>query len=243
MGTNQHDSEPSVKAVFFDLDGTLLDHVLAEQRAAQVFYAKYSSILRASTIETFVREWEAASERHMDQFLRGNVSFEDQRRRRISDVALHPVSQEEADRIFSDYLEAYEANWTLFPEVLDVLEALGSRGFRMGVITNGDAAQQKSKLQTLGLAQFFEHILISGALGISKPNKEIFQAAADLMRCETLECTHIGDSFENDVNGAMATGMQAVWLDRGGRGTPSGERAGYVRIRGLRELLDLAWLQ
>ena len=243
MGTNQHDSEPSIKDVFFDLDGTLLDHVLAEQRAAQVFYEKHSSILRASTLEASVKDWETASEKHMEQFLIGNISFEGQRRRRIGDVVSHPVSHEEADRIFSDYLAAYEANWTLFPEVRDVLAALGSRGVRMGVITNGDAAQQRSKLRTLDLAQFFEHTLISGELGLAKPGREVFQTAADRMGCSTRECVHIGDSFENDVNGAIGAGMRAVWLDREGRGTPSGERAGYVRIRDLRELLDFAWLQ
>ena len=68
MGTNQHDSEPSIKAVFFDLDGTLLDHVLAEQRAAQVFYEKHSSILRASTLEASAKDWETASEKHMERF-------------------------------------------------------------------------------------------------------------------------------------------------------------------------------
>lgn len=243
MGTNQHDSEPSVKAVFFDLDGTLLDHVLAEQRAAQIFYEKHSSILRTSTLEAFVKDWETASEKHMDQFLRGNVSFEEQRRRRIGDVMSHLVSHEEAERIFSDYLDAYEAHWTLFPEALDVLESLGSRGFRMGVITNGDAAQQKSKLHLLGLGQFFEHLLISGELGISKPNKEIFQAAAGLMGCGIAECIHVGDSFENDVNGALAAGMQAVWLDREGRGTPLAGGVGYARIRDLREVLGFDWLQ
>ena len=179
----------------------------------------------------------------MEQFLIGNISFEEQRRRRIGDVVSHPVSHEEADRIFSDYLAAYEANWTLFPEVRDVLAALGSRGVRMGVITNGDAAQQRSKLRTLDLAQFFEHTLISGELGLAKPGREVFQTAADRMGCSTRECVHIGDSFENDVNGAIGAGMRAVWLDREGRGTPSGERAGYVRIRDLRELLDFAWLQ
>ena len=243
MGTNQHDSGPSVKAVFFDLDGTLLDHVLAEQRAAQIFYEKHSSILRASTLEAFVKDWETASEKHMDQFLRGNVSFEEQRRRRIGDVMSHLVSHEEAERIFSNYLDAYEAHWTLFPEALDVLAALSSRGVRMSIITNGDAVQQKSKLQMLGLVQFFEYILISGELGLAKPGREIFQTAADRMGCSTQECVHIGDSFENDVNGAMGAGMRAVWLDREGRGTPLAGGIGYARIRDLRELLSFEWLQ
>ena len=188
MASGTNSSGPSVKAVFFVLDGTLLDHVLAEKRAAQVFYEKHCSILRASTLEAFAKEWETASETHMAQFLRGNVSFKEQRRRRISDVALHPFSHEGADRTFSDSLAAYEANWTLFLEVRGVLAVLGGRGFRMGVITNGDAAQQKSKPQTPDLAQFFAHTLISGDLGHAKPGTEKFQAAAERMGCGTAEC-------------------------------------------------------
>ena len=95
MASGTNSSGPSVKAVFFGLDGTLLDHMLAEKRAAQVFYEKHCSILRASTLKAFAKEWETASETHIAQFLHGNVSFNEQRRRRISDVACIPSAMKE----------------------------------------------------------------------------------------------------------------------------------------------------
>jgi putative hydrolase of the HAD superfamily len=241
MGTGQNASRLTVKAVFFDLDGTLVDHVLAEKRAAQIFYEKHRSSLRPPTYETFVREWETASEKHMEQFLCGNIGFQEQRQRRIRDVVLQPVSPEEADHIFADYLEAYEANWTIFPEVRDVLATLRHRGVRMGVITNGDAAQQKRKLETTDLSRFFEHAFISGKLGFSKPDSMIFQNAAEGMGCKVEECIHIGDSFGNDVNGALAAGMRAVWLDREGQEPPVGE-GHCTHVHDLREILGARWL-
>ncbi len=242
MDIGRPESNSNSKAVFFDLDGTLVDHDRAEERGARVFFEMHHLILKSSTFKEFWTEWREASERHMEQFLRGGISFPEQRRRRIREVALQPVTPDEADRLFSDYVEAYEAEWTIFEDVLEVLAALETRGFRMGVISNGDADQQRAKLARMDLARFFDHVLVSGDTGFGKPGRSIFETAAARMGRAVEDCVHIGDSFENDIVGAASAGMKAVWINRAGYEPRNLEAATFCPVRDLREILDFAWL-
>lgn len=135
--------------ICFDLDDTLLDHSSAE-RAAALHFAEVLKLSPSGT--AFVERWREVAQRHMAAFLRGDVSFQEQRRRRIRELI--PVGADsEADALFEVYLEAYEANWRLFADVEPCLTALSTH--RLGVITNGSRAQQLEKVQALGVAQFF----------------------------------------------------------------------------------------
>ena len=123
-----------MRAIFFDLDGTLVNHELAEQQAAALFYQRHSSSVREASVKAFVRTWQSASEWYMEQYLKGQITFQEQSRRRIREVVLQPVTPEEADTLFADYLEAYELSWRVFPDVHEVLAVLRTRGLPMDVI-------------------------------------------------------------------------------------------------------------
>ena len=228
-----------MRAIFFDLDGTLVNHELAEQPAAALFYQRHSSSVREASVKAFVRTWQSASEWYMEQYLKGQITFQEQSRRRIREVVLQPVTPEEADTLFADYLEAYELSWRVFPDVHEVLAVLRTRGLPMDVISNGHAEQQSRKRKNIDLLQFFKHVLVSGDVGVAKPDPAIFQMAADLMGCSSTECIHVEDSFTLDVRGALGAGMRAVWLDRSGQEEPKEGADSYTHIRNLRELVEL----
>ncbi len=125
--------------ICFDLDDTLLDHGGAEEAAAQHFGEVFEERL-SEFGKAFVRVWRATAERHMAVFLRGEISFQEQRRRRVRELLSTDLTEGEADALFRVYLEAYEANWRLFADVEDGLAVLGAH--RLGIITNGSRAQQ-----------------------------------------------------------------------------------------------------
>ena len=52
--------------------------------------------------------------------------------------------------------------------------------------------------------------------GASKPDPAIFEYALELAGCSAARALHVGDSLEEDVNGARAAGIEAVWLNRAG---------------------------
>ena len=228
------------KALFFDLDDTLLNHTLAEELGAALFFKNNASTFRAQTTESFVYHWLNASKRYMEQFLEGKLSFFEQRRRRCQEVAKGELTSAEADSLFEDYLKAYEANWNTFDDVSGVLRTLRSTGLILGIISNGNTAQQMKKLATTGLSEYFDIVLISEAIDVAKPDKRVFQIAANRAGCRIEQCIYVGDSLEVDFDGASAAGMCGVWLNRTRQTTPSRDEGSIFQIYDLAELLSLA---
>ncbi len=213
--------------IFFDLDGTLLDHDAAERRGAQAFAAAFG--LEESG---FVQRWREASERYMDRFLAGEIDFAEQRRLRVQEVLGRELSGTEAAEIFGVYLDAYESAWRLYPDVLPCLEGL--EGTRLGVITNGDRRQQLKKLEATSILEKFTLVVTSEDAGVAKPNPAIFACACDRAGVPPESCTYIGDRLDTDAQAASRAGLRGIWLDR----TASDTEAPEVEvIRSLSELL------
>lgn len=230
----------SIAALFFDLDGTLMDHKGAAEAAVVRLLARYR--LDGPSRETAVDLWHQLNEDYIGRYLAGAMSFAEQRRARVRDFFEHfgfSCSPQEADEAFSFYLGYYEQGWGPFPDAIPTLDALG--GLRKGVITNGDAEQQRKKLKVLGLTQHFETLVISGEVGVSKPDSEIFREACARIRLEPSSCAYVGDKLEHDALAAREAGMLGIWLNReraGSRGSPLPEHR-FIVVEELTELASL----
>ncbi len=102
-------------------------------------------------------------------------------------------------------------NFELFEDVLPVLEELRAAGLRIGVVSNG----------IRDLTAFVAHhrldvdaIVDSRTHGRVKPHPTIFQAALDVLGVAAADAVMVGDSLEEDVEGARALGMRAILVDR-----------------------------
>jgi HAD superfamily hydrolase (TIGR01549 family) len=105
-------------------------------------------------------------------------------------------------------------NFTLFEDALPVLEDLRGRGLKIGLVSNG----------ARDLEEFAAHhalevdaMIGSRSHGRIKPDPSIFVAALAALEVEAEEAAMVGDSFEDDIEGARALGMRAILLDREGR--------------------------
>ncbi len=193
--------------IFFDLDGTLLDHDAAERRGVQTFAAAFG--LDESG---FVTTWREASERYMDRFLAGEIGFAEQRRLRLQELLGRALSNDEAVAIFGVYLDAYESAWRLYPDVLPCLEGLA--GTKLGVITNGHREQQLKKLEATAIIAHFALVVTSEDAGAAKPDPDIFATACDRAGVPPAACTYIGDRLDTDARAAARAGLRGIWLDR-----------------------------
>ncbi|MYD36221.1 MAG: HAD family hydrolase [Dehalococcoidia bacterium] len=234
--------DPGRPALFFDLDGTLLDHERAEEHGAQLFFETHSKDLLAETTEEFVLHWAAASKKFFPQFVAGTLTFAEQRQLRCREVASRPMSEQEAERLFQDYLAKYEASWVLFGDVVESLETLRRRGFCMGIISNGNLAQQLRKLEALELGAYFGAIIVSDTAGVAKPAPQIFEIAAARFNRSVDQCIHVGDSLTEDLYGAAAAGMSAVWLNRSEDAKTFKESKSLHQVNDLAGLLQLSLL-
>ncbi len=120
--------------------------------------------------------------------------------------------------------------YTLFDDVIEVLESLRARGFQLAVISNF-ADTLPHILETKGIAKYFSEIVVSTEVGMEKPNPEIFRYALRKLGRKPEEALYIGDHELNDVWAPKQAGIDAIRI----------LRYDYMRgdgISSLRELLE-----
>lgn len=198
----------------FDIDGTLLDHEGAVIKGIKEIYEQY---FRGSSkaLKDFINLWAEEHDKYIQRYLDGKISFEEQRILRLKGVFERmgeEIDEETARRYFEFYLDAYQRGWKLYSDVEPCLKGLD--GYRLGVLSNGDSDQQRKKLRETGLSEYFEEVVISGDLGISKPDKRIFEEMIELMGVEPPEILYIGDDYEADFLGAYDAGINPCLIDR-----------------------------
>lgn len=143
---------------------------------------------------------------------------------------------------FTEYFEElYETFqrpevWQVFPDVSSCLDELGDRGVPLGVVSNWDS-RLHAVLRGLGLAEKFRFVLTSAEFGEEKPHPSIFREAARRLGLAPENILHVGDLVCEDVEGPLAAGMKALWIDREGRA--SKPRAFPCRAKDLDEVLQI----
>lgn len=83
-----------------------------------------------------------------------------------------------------------------------------------------------------------EHILISGEIGIAKPDAEIFEAELGRVGLQKEDVCYVGDSFENDIAWAKGAGWKAVWYNHRGHEATGDVMPDYI-VRTEKELIVL----
>ena len=106
--------------------------------------------------------------------------------------------------------------WGLFSDVEGALRELADEGYRLGVVSNWDHTLHVV-LQNLGIRDSFDFVIASLEFGAEKPDPAIFHEALRLGGVKASEAVHVGDSFEDDYQGAERAGLKALFLDRNGR--------------------------
>ena len=219
-----------MRAVLFDLDGTLMDHDAARVAAIGAHLPELPAL---------ADEWRRLEAIHYDEYASGCCSFQEQRRRRVRGIHVAGGRPEPADAAcdawFAAYLERYRAGWAAFDDVLPALAALAQAlpDAALGIVTNGEGEPQRAKLAAIGLAERFPVVVASAEVGMAKPDPGIFLHACERLGVEPPAAAHVGDRLDLDAHGAASAGLRGIWLDRAGSGAAPD---GIVRILGLREL-------
>ena len=125
----------------------------------------------------------------------------------------------------------------LFPESLAVLDALGGTR-RLAMLTNGAPRIQRGKIEALDLERHFDAVVISGDVGIGKPDPRLFARVIDRLGVPADGAVMVGNSLAKDVGGAQAAGLRGVWINRAGA-DPNAAVRPDAEIRSLAELPDV----
>lgn len=127
----------------------------------------------------------------------------------------------------------------LFDDARALLTWLSKRRLRLALITNGASDSQREALRVLGIEDRFRAAVISGEVGIAKPEPAVFDIALETLGVAREHVWHVGDDLLADVAGAEAAGLTAVWLNRGGLPWKEGASRPDHEIRALVELSRL----
>ncbi len=220
--------ERPIRAVLFDVDFTLAKpgpdlgpdgyRILGERFGLALDPSRYDEA-RAAAIETLVRHPELEHDEEVW------VAFTERIIRGMGGEA------ETAYECAVEMTRAWEqaANFELYDDVLPVLAELRRLGPKIGLVSNTGR----------DLDTFVAHheldvdaAISSRVHGKTKPHASIFRAMLDRLGVEATEAAMVGDSLEDDVEGARALGMRAFLVDREDRHPEWGED----RLRDLREL-------
>jgi putative hydrolase of the HAD superfamily len=111
---------------------------------------------------------------------------------------------------------AHADAWEVYPEVPGVLARLLRAGVRLAATSNFDPRLPRL-LADSGLGEHLEVVVTSSEIGVEKPHRAIFAALLARLQLPAAAVVHVGDSRREDVEGALAVGMRALWLRRDGR--------------------------
>jgi putative hydrolase of the HAD superfamily len=214
----------NVCAVTFDVGGTLLEpwpsvgHVYAKTAARHGIRGVSAEILN----QRFAAAW-----RRMENFNYSRVEWEELVDATFQGLTDAPPSQTFFGELY-DYF-AQSAAWRVFDDVLPALDALASRGLKLGVISNWDE-RVRPLLQQFKLADYFDAVIVSCEVGFPKPSPVIFEHASVKLALPPEAILHVGDSAEVDVEGARNAGLQTLELRREIREPGNGQIQGLCEI-------------
>ena len=231
------------RAVVFDLGGTLVQWPDWEDGAA----AKWSRAFDAwratdecitAPRDDFVAAMRASEKAHWERVEREQWSGppaglvrDGFRRLRLS------VGERAVLAVLDGYARAVAGWCTVFADTRDTLATLRARGYRLGLLSNTwwAAEWHNADLAAHGLADLLDALVYTSDLERSKPHPSAFREIASRLDVDPEACAMIGDRQIDDVSGARAVGMRAIWR-RNDSGFPTSDVVPDAIVDTLAEL-------
>jgi putative hydrolase of the HAD superfamily len=198
--------------VFFDLDHTLWDF---DQNSGLAFQQVFQKFNIEVALKEFLEIYEPINFDYWKAFREERVTKEQLRRGRLIDTfstlkIRYPLAV--IDAMSVSYIDELPANNHLLPGAAEVLEYLHPK-YKLHIITNGFQEVQNIKLNKSNIAHYFETVTSSEEVGVKKPNPLVFQRALIKANTSAAQSIMIGDTFEADILGAEAVGMQSLFYN------------------------------
>lgn len=203
------------KHVFFDLDHTLWDTNRNAGESLEEIYVELNLALKGiASLAEFLKCYYSHNERLWGLWAENKIGPDALRTNRfihtlaefnIDDVKL-------AEQMASIFLARTPYKKHILPGAVEVLKYLKGK-YTLSIITNGFKDSQIIKLRESGIHTYFERIIISEEVGFNKPDPAIFFHAMHAEKLSCKQCVMIGDSFEADIAGAFAAGIDQVHLN------------------------------
>ncbi|XP_013875331.1 N-acylneuraminate-9-phosphatase [Austrofundulus limnaeus] len=206
----------AVKAVFFDLDNTLIETSKAGGAALQ----KTSELLKTE-LDLDDASIQTISEKFKQKLLHeqkdGSVgTIDDLRVRHWEESIAETLGRRAPPSLASQCYFLWKNSrlqvLCLSPEVRRLLKRLRGR-YKLLLLTNGEAQTQREKLEAVRCEELFHAVVVGGEYPEQKPSPSIFRTCFHLLGVEPQDCVMVGDSLDTDIQGGVSAGVRAtVWI-------------------------------
>lgn len=203
----------TIRAVLFDLDNTLTHRDLSVQAFIRHLGQSYAADLAHVNVEKMtqiVRRIDNGGYPKKEHLTHPSIGASVAYALLQELEWINPPSLEELSTF---WFEQFGLCAVAMPQAQELLTQLKNKGYQLGIISNGGHDTRLNILKGLGFTHYFDEIISSSLVGVSKPNPEIFHLTANKLGVAPEHCVYIGDHPINDIQGASAAGMRAVWIE------------------------------
>lgn len=190
-----------VKAIIFDLEGTLLDRKKSRDKFIEEQYERFHDYLVRVQASDYRNKF---------------IELDDDEDHDKPDVYKEIIKQFNVDRLsWKDLFHDFEMHFYryVFPfyDTTYTLKKLKKAGYKIGVIANGKSSIKHYRVYALGIEDYVNHLSTSEAVGFRKPHPRIYEDMIEKLNVDPSEVIYVGDDALNDVAPARAMGMISVW--------------------------------
>ena len=187
--------------VLFNLDGTLLDRVGSLR--------DFASWQARGMLRTCILDENEFCNRFIELDANGSV-WKDQVYARI--VEEFNISGWSVSELVTSYELCFCGFCKLVPNASFALKYLHENGYKLGLVSNGKSPFQERNFNALGVKGFFGSVVVSEAVGLRKPDPEIFALACDDLDASPENVIFVGDNPVADIQGANNLGMYTIYI-------------------------------
>ncbi len=225
-----------VKAILFDMDGTLIKHTWQYEEITSALFDRFAGALSPLTRTEFYEVFWAKNVDMWYMMIDGAVDGDTaQRYSYINTLRALGQAPALADEMVATWVSLVLDEASPFDDTFSVLDTLRRR-YTLGIVTNGFSTMQRAKINHYQLDDHVDFSMVSEEVGFHKPDARIFEAA--LRQAGNIaphQAVFIGDNLDTDISGAVNSGIQPVWVQGNAGEHPP---AGVATIRRLTELLS-----
>lgn len=190
-----------MKAVLFDLNGTLLDRETSIEKFIAAQYDRLTDHLSHITKKDYMT-------RFIELDCNGHVWKDKVYQTLATEFAIVGMSWQ---ALLEDYDTQFQFHCVPFSFLHETLDLLKQQGYKLGIVTNGLGPFQSRTIAGLGIHNYFNTILISEIERVRKPQPEIFQSVMERLGVSDDNSVFVGDHPEADIAGAKSANMRAIW--------------------------------
>lgn len=207
------------KALFIDLDDTIWDFRANSKLSLRQIYDEFSLERVFTGYEQFQSLYMTANHELWEAYHHNRVTKDFL----IVERFARPFRQvgsalsDDLEFIMSinhRYLDVLAQQKTLVPGAIDLLDYLTAKEYPLYILSNGFAEVQARKLQSGGIDRYFKRLILSDEIGITKPDRRLFDYALQVVGADAADTVIVGDNYDADILGAMNAGWRAIYFNR-----------------------------